>query len=288
MHGASVGLSLLGYQQKLGEVFILEWAEGNPEARVPWSLSRLYGGGYHYLFMTLEALLISRDQETANILQPTLDKMAVTVEVCSGATSGGEILVGKKFDAVIVDCDDLPGGIEVLQALRKTRSNKSSVAFAILNGTTTTQRAFELGANFVLQKPITPLNATRCFNAALSFMARERRRYFRHPVEMAVNVLFGQGQELQATTTNLSEGGMAVRCRGKLPRDSSVKLQFTLPESNSSLELKAEVAWADDLGRAGIRFTEVPQSSQYQLEKWLTEHLEKQLPSVLHPHLSSR
>jgi len=93
---------------------------------------------------------------------------------------------------------------------------------------------------------------------------------------------------MMATTTNLSEGGMAVRCRGKLPGQIKVMLQFTLPESRSSLELKAEVAWIDDLGRAGIRFTDVPQSSQYQLEKWLTEHLEKKLSPVLRPHLTAR
>ena len=237
--------------------------------------------------MTLDALVISRDQEAADILRPTLDKMAVTVEVCAAATAAGEILVARKFDAIVVDCDDLSGGIELMKALRKTRSNKSSVVFALLNGKTTTQMAFQLGANFVLQKPITPLNATRCFNAALTFMTREKRRYFRHPVEMPVKVLFGN-EEMMATTTNLSEGGMAVRCRGKLPGQIKVMLQFTLPESRSSLELKAEVAWIDDLGRAGIRFIDVPQSSQYQLEKWLTEHLEKQLSPVLRPHLTAR
>ena len=213
--------------------------------------------------------------------------MAVTVEVCQAATAAGEIMVARKFDAIVVDCDDLSGGIELMKALRKTRSNKSSVVFALLNGKTTTQMAFQLGANFVLQKPITPLNATRCFNAALTFMTREKRRYFRHPVEMPVKVLFGN-EEMMATTTNLSEGGMAVRCRGKLPGQIKVMLQFTLPESRSSLELKAEVAWIDDLGRAGIRFTDVPQSSQYQLEKWLTEHLEKKLSPVLRPHLTAR
>lgn len=237
--------------------------------------------------MTLDALLISRDREAAEILRPTLDKMAVTVEVCQAATAAGEIMVARKFDAIVVDCDDLSGGIELMKALRKTRSNKSSVVFALLNGKTTTQLAFQLGANFVLQKPITPLNATRCFNAALTFMTREKRRYFRHPVEMPVKVLFGN-EEMMATTTNLSEGGMAVRCRGKLPGQIKVMLQFTLPESRSSLELKAEVAWIDDLGRAGIRFTDVPQSSQYQLEKWLTEHLEKKLSPVLRPHLTAR
>src|SRR4030095_17177344 len=98
--------------------------------------------------MTLDALLISRDPEVPSILRPALDKMAISMEVCTASTAGAEDMIAQKFDAVIVDCDDLPGGIEVLKALRKTRSNKSSVAFAILNGNTTTQRAFELGENF--------------------------------------------------------------------------------------------------------------------------------------------
>ena len=89
--------------------------------------------------MTLDALVISRDREVADILRPILDKMGVTVEVCAAATAAGEILVARKFDAIIVDCDDLSGGIEVMQALRKTRSNKSTVVFALLNGNHTTE-----------------------------------------------------------------------------------------------------------------------------------------------------
>lgn len=232
--------------------------------------------------MNLESLLVSRDGALLGVLRPTLEKMSVSVEVCAGVQAGGEILGKRKFDAVIVDCDDLQGGVELLTSLRKTQSNASSVAFAVLNGTTTTQEAFKLGANFVLQKPLTPLNATRCFNAALNFMVRERRRYFRHPVEMQVRVSSAEGPELNATTTNLSEGGMALRLAGKLPKNTETRVQFTLPGSNTSLELRGTVAWADATGNAGIKFIEVPQSSQYQLEKWLTDRLQEELPQQLH------
>ncbi len=238
--------------------------------------------------MTLESLLISRDAALLGVLRPTLEKMSVSVEVCPAAQAGGEMLGKRKFDAVIVDCDDLQGGVELLKALRNTRSNASSVAFAVLNGGTTTQEAFQIGANFVLQKPLTPLNATRCFNAALNFMVKERRRYFRHPVEMAVKITLPDGVELAGTTTNLSEGGMALRVTGKLPKSVEARLQFTLPGSNTSLELKGNIAWADSTGNAGIKFVEVPQSSQYQLEKWLTDRLQDALPSELHPHVKER
>src|SRR5712671_7961642 len=183
--------------------------------------------------MTLESLLISQDAALLGVLRPTLEKLSVSVEVCSAIQTGTEMLRKRKFDAVIVDCDDLPGGVELLTALRNTQSNGSSVAFAVLNGATTTQKAFQIGANFVLQKPLTPLNANRCFNAALNFMVRERRRYFRHPVEMPLSITLSGGQELAATATNLSEGGMAIRLLGKLHKDARAQVRFTLPTVNT-------------------------------------------------------
>jgi DNA-binding response OmpR family regulator len=236
--------------------------------------------------MNLESLLISRDAALLGVLRPTLEKMAVDIQVCGDITPASDLLAKLKFDAVIVDCNDLPGGDDLLKALRSTQSNARSVAFAVLNGKTSTQAAFQSGANFVLQKPLTPLNATRCFNAALNFMVRERHRYFRHPVEMTVRIILPNTPELTATSTNLSEGGMAIRLAGRVPRDAQGKLQFSLPGSNISLELKGQIAWADGTGHAGIRFVEVPQSSQYQLDKWLTERMQNELPSRLQEYVS--
>ena len=227
--------------------------------------------------MNLESLLISDDAALLGVLRPTLEKIAVDVRVCADCKAASDLLAKYKFDAVIVDCDDLAGGADLLKSIHKTQSNARSVSFAVLNGKTTTQEAFQAGANFVLQKPLTPLNATRCFNAALNFMVRERRRYFRLPVEMAVRILLPNTPELNAITTNVSEGGMAIRVKGMLPRDAEAKLQFSLPGSNTSLEVKCEIVWADGTGRAGIRFVKVPQSSQYQLDKWLTERIRNEL-----------
>src|SRR5215467_9248372 len=231
--------------------------------------------------MNLESLVITKDPDLIGILRPVLERIAVNVQACPDLLVAANVLDKSKLDAVIVDCDDLPHGVDLLKSIRTTRSNASSVAFAVLNGKTTTQEAFQIGANFVLQKPLTPLNAMRCFNAALSFMVRERRRYFRHPVETQVRISISGSPEIVASTTNLSEGGMAVRFTGKLPKGSSATLQFALPNSATSLELSGQIMWADETGHAGIRFLEVPQSSQYQLEKWLTERLRSDMPQSL-------
>lgn len=230
--------------------------------------------------MTLESLLLSRDAELVCVLRPTLEKLAIEVEICQEARAAADILISEKFDAVIVDCDDLTGGLEVLQGLRGTPSNKNSVTFAVLNGKkTTTQEAFGMGANFVLQKPISALNAMRCFNAALNFMLRERRRYFRQPVKMMVRLILDD-KELRATSTNISEGGISLSLREALPKGAVSNLKFSLPESNISLDLEAELAWADITGRAGFRFRNVPADSQVALEKWLSERIEKEFPGA--------
>jgi DNA-binding response OmpR family regulator len=226
----------------------------------------------------LESLLLSRDAEVFRVLRPMLEKLSIEVEICQEAKKASEILISDKFDAVIVDCDDLPGGVEVLEGLRATPSNQNSVTFAIVNGKkTTTQQAFGMGVNFVLHKPLTALNANRCFNAALNFMLRERRRYFRQVAKMPVKISLGE-RELQATSTNISEGGIALLVHQALPKNATPRLQFTLPASRLFMDVEAEIAWADLKGGVGLRFLNLPASSEELLEKWLNDQLEQEIP----------
>jgi CheY-like chemotaxis protein len=225
--------------------------------------------------MQLESLLLSRDPEVIRVVQPALEKLSIDVEVCRGVNSGQEILRTERFDAIIIDCDDLKGALGVLEGLRKSVSNRNSATFAIVNGSTTTQQAFKMGANFVLQKPISALNAKRCFSAAVNFMMRERRRYFRHPVEMPATLSFGEGQKMKVTVTNLSEGGMAIFFRGPLPKGRVSTVSFNLPGAASALEPKVQVAWMDESGHAGLRFIDVSKESRAQLDAWLAGQSEK-------------
>ncbi len=223
--------------------------------------------------MPLESLLLSRDAEVIHVLQQTLAKLSIDVEVCRGAHSGTEILASEKFDAIIVDCDDLQDGIAALKDIRKSASNRSSIAFAILNGHTTTHQAFELGATFVMQKPVTALSAMRCLSAGLGLMLRERRRYFRYPVELEATFRFGQGQEIRARTTNVSEGGLALRAMASLRRGDTGKITLLLPDNRGTIETKAELVWVDGQGRAGIRFLDMTKNCRQLLDQWLEEEI---------------
>jgi CheY-like chemotaxis protein len=223
--------------------------------------------------MALECIAITRDQQSVDILRHALEQLSTTLEVCRGLNSGQDVLQSQKYDGVIVDCDDLRGGLSLLQELRRTTSNKTSVSFAMLNGSST-KTAFEMGANFVLQKPLVPITTLRCFSAAFGQMTREKRRYYRVAVEMPVRVVFEEGREIHASATNISEGGMAIAIADPLPKKEISLVQFTLPTTSNTLQAKAVLAWADGSGHAGLRFLNLPQLSQEHLERWLSTRME--------------
>lgn len=218
--------------------------------------------------MDLDALLVCRDAATLQILQQVLKDNNVGVSVSSDAAQAMKAVAETRFDAVVVDCDGVAGATEVLKQLRQSRPNRSTIAFAITGGSTSVPSAFQMGAHFVLAKPVSAEWMSRNLRAALGPMLGERRRYFRHVLEVPV-VLSAGGKEVLANTTNISEGGLALRTRGNGSLRGAVDLKFDLPGTGRSIVAKGEVVWADAEGRVGIRFRQLAEGCQQALENWL-------------------
>ena len=71
---------------------------------------------------------------------------------------------------------------------------------------------------------------------------------------------------------DLSEEGMAMHSAAPLEAHSILPLHLSLGEPAAYLETTGYVAWADALGRAGVRFSELPDEARSRLRDWLTEH----------------
>lgn len=226
--------------------------------------------------MALQSFLLCRDPETLRLMRRALDDLGITVEVCADAEAASDRLAQHKFDTVIIDCDDLHGATDVLKRLSKATNNKRAIALAVVNGITNLRSAFEMGAHFVLDKPISLERATRSLRAAQGFMIAEQRRYFRHPVDTPVYLTFGDVKRLRCDATNISEGGMAVKMAEALGCPWKVELSFDLPGVRETLEAKGEFAWADAEGRAGIRFLHLAADSRKALAKWLEGRVEQE------------
>ena len=69
---------------------------------------------------------------------------------------------------------------------------------------------------------------------------------------------------------DLSEEGMAMQSLAPLSSHSILPLHLSLGEPTAYLETTGYVAWADALGRAGVRFSELPDVARERLREWLT------------------
>lgn len=219
--------------------------------------------------MALEALLLSHDPHAQRIIRSVLDQLNMELRVCSGADEALTILNRRKFDALLVDCDDIPKASEVLCNVRKSKSNKGCVTIALVGGQTTVQQAFQMGANFVLDKPVVAASLARSLRAAQGLIIRDRRRYHRHLLNAKGVILVDTGVELPVSIINLSEGGISIECTRKLEEGGAARLRVLLPGSKMPLDLKGEVVWTTHDGRAGIRFQVMPIETKRELHSWM-------------------
>jgi CheY-like chemotaxis protein len=219
--------------------------------------------------MALQALLLSRDRDVQRTLRRVLDAANIDVELSLSPEHARAALGRKKYDALLVDCDDTEHGADILREVRKGKSNKSCISFALVNGKTTVQQAFEFGANFVLDKPISPERAARSVRAARGLIMRERRRYHRHLLQAKGAILVDSGAELPVSITNISQGGISIECARQLDQGGAARLKFLLPGTKKSFEVKGEVMWSNSEGHAGIRFQVLSLEAKKELDTWL-------------------
>jgi GAF domain/PilZ domain len=69
---------------------------------------------------------------------------------------------------------------------------------------------------------------------------------------------------------DLSEQGLSMQRFVPLEAGRRFQVRLDLPDSEPHLETTGYIAWADALGRAGVRFSELPAEARQRLDAWLT------------------
>ncbi len=104
--------------------------------------------------MSYRALLFCADEKTAPVVARILSELEFAVESCREPFAAVKLLAADHFDALVVDCDDEQNAALLLKSARNSGLNHSSLAVALVEGQAGIARAFRLGANLVLAKPI--------------------------------------------------------------------------------------------------------------------------------------
>ena len=226
--------------------------------------------------MGLHSLLLTNDAALLEVIRTTFGGRGVELELRADAVSAIELLARRHFDSFVIDCDDVRGSPEVLDKIRTSRANKLSVIFAVVNATTTVSAAFEAGANFVLGKPVQEKLVRGFLDTALPRMEREHRRYFRHKVDLPVELVCPTGEIFWGKIMNVSESGLALTRFGPAAVEGVVNVQFVLPSvDQQTFKAKSEVVWKDAFAM-GLRFLRIEHACHSSFEAWL-DSLEAQL-----------
>jgi protein TonB len=104
--------------------------------------------------MGYEALLFCPDEKTARTVTQVLSELEFNVEACLEPFAAVKKLMGQHFDAVVVDCDNEQNATLLFKSARNSTSNQASLAVAVVEGQAGVAKAFRIGANLVLTKPI--------------------------------------------------------------------------------------------------------------------------------------
>jgi hypothetical protein len=134
------------------------------------------------------------------------------------------------------------------------------VAVAIIDGQTALRRAFEMGAHFVVFKPISCERAKSSFRAAKSLVKQERRRSVRVSVRIPVSLRFQNGEAEDGSIFGLSEGRISVELSLQRIDACVLGFCFTPPDTTILIEASGLIAWQNSDRRAGIRFTKLSDS----------------------------
>jgi CheY-like chemotaxis protein len=239
------------------------------------------------LSQILQALLLTRDQEVLRVIRRVLETVSIDLQTVTSTDQSRQIISRKRFDTILIDSDDVQDGAQIIREIRRGKSNAKAIVFAITNNITTVRGAFELGANFVLDKPISPDRAARGFRAAHGLIVRERLRYHRHEVTSTVHLTYGPKRDLPIALSNVSEGGLALHAQRMPDMQGPVLVRFDLPGCTRSVEANGEFVWSSNTGRVGIRFTNLSANAKAALELWLYRQLQFVLPG-LQKSVSSR
>ena len=104
--------------------------------------------------MGYQALLFCPEEKTARTVTQVLSELEFSVDSCNEPFAAVKKLMAGHFDAVVVDCDNEQNATLLFKSARNSASNQTSLAVAVVEGQAGVAKAFRIGANLVLTKPI--------------------------------------------------------------------------------------------------------------------------------------
>ncbi|HET7205440.1 MAG TPA: PilZ domain-containing protein [Terriglobales bacterium] len=191
-----------------------------------------------------------------------IDTVAVTA-------NAAERFKKEKFEACVVKLG--PAAEPIMEAARTSASNARMVIYGLGGSAQDAMKFSRYGINAVFCEPVDRSTALKLVRATQMLVLHEFRRYVRVPVITSVAVTDKQGKRLNATSKELSSGGMSMSTTEELSVGTSLEVSFallTLPR----ISIKGTVCWRAK-NSFGVRFDPLDEQ-RARLKDWVQAYLE--------------
>jgi CheY-like chemotaxis protein len=228
--------------------------------------------------MKLNALVMSRSHSSVRVLVGAFAELGIEYRVSPSASETSEMLASEHHSALILDFE-LPHVGQVAKLARAASEKRRPVLFGMIGSTTSIGSVFQAGANFVLYKPLDPLQVLHSLRAAQGFMREDRRSSSRQKGE-SLAYLQMQSGSVPALVQDITEQGLSIQAAEPMLPLRNVALRFLLPGTTNVVNATADFIWADEQGRAGLFFTKMAAGCARDLQYWLKKRGARKSESV--------
>jgi periplasmic protein TonB len=104
--------------------------------------------------MSYKSLLFCPDEKAARLVAQVLSELEFTVTLADDAQQAAQRLADEHFDALVVDIANEQDAALLFKSARDSEVNHSALSVAVVEGQAGVAKAFRIGGNLVLTKPI--------------------------------------------------------------------------------------------------------------------------------------
>ena len=221
--------------------------------------------------MRAQILVVDDDAPSCELIAEILRSAGFEVHSLTSSAEAAELVIKEKFHAVFLDMRmPPPDGLELARHVRASPVNASTIIVMITGekDRTLMKRAFDIGVQLFLFKPVERNKLLKLIRVAESSIERERRRFTRVPLRCAV-LLDSNDKQLEGTTVDLSLDGMLVQSYLVFPVGSVVKVRLELPASSAPLQVEARVVRTVGTDRMGMQFKSLGAGERTRVQEFL-------------------
>lgn len=104
--------------------------------------------------MGYQALLFCSDEKLSRVVSQVFGELEFAVDPVTEPFAAVKKLMAQHFDAIVVDCENEQNSALLFKSARNSTFNQGSLAIALVEGQAGVAKAYRIGANLVLTKPI--------------------------------------------------------------------------------------------------------------------------------------